>query len=154
MPHFRINTNLLNQPIKCFFDILGSCSSIGPTGTSNWSFNGACWFSSFLLSSKGFILKSLATSKRERSETLNVALMLYLLGRSNLYALSLILARTWNGPSPLGCSLDCLWGGKSFLSHMHPNPITRFKDDLSTAHVGFGCILLIFLFYVLPYTFM
>ena len=37
---------------------------------------------------------------------------------------------------------------------MHLNPITRFKEDLSTALVGFGCILLIFSFYMLPYTFM
>ena len=37
---------------------------------------------------------------------------------------------------------------------MHPNPITRFKEDLSTTLVGFGRILLIFLFYMLLYTFM
>jgi hypothetical protein len=26
-----------------------------------------------------------------------------------LYALSLILSKTWNGPSPLGCNFDFLW---------------------------------------------
>jgi hypothetical protein len=51
-------------------------------------------FSSFPLSLKGFDLESSPTSKRKRSETLNVALMLYSPGRSSLYALSLILSRT------------------------------------------------------------
>ena len=93
------------MPSSSFLDL---ALVIGPTRTCNGSFNGACWFLSLLLSLKGFIVESLPTSKRERPETLNVALMLYSPRRSNLYALSLILARTWNGPSPLGCSLDYL----------------------------------------------
>jgi hypothetical protein len=63
--------------------------------------------------------------------------MLYSPGRSNLYALLLNLARTRNGPSH-----PIVW--KSY----------GLEDDLSTALVGFGCILLIFLFYMLSYTFM
>jgi hypothetical protein len=50
-------------------------------------------FPSFPLSSNGFVLESSPTSKGERSETLNVALMLYSPRRSNLYALLLIFAR-------------------------------------------------------------
>ena len=80
----------------------------------------------FPLSSKGFIFKSSPTSKGEGSEILNVALMLYSLGRFNLYTLSLILARTWNGPSPLGCSLDRLWAGNlSFLITPKPNHLVQ-----------------------------
>ena len=110
--------NLLNQPIKCFFDLLGSSLIIGLTGPCNGFFN-ACWFSSFPLSLKGFVLESSPTSKGE-DQTLNIALMLYSPRRSNLYALSLILSRTWNRPSPIGCSLDRLWARNlSFLICTH-----------------------------------
>ena len=103
------------SPLSASLIFLDLALVIGLTGTCNWSLN-ALWFSSFPLSSKGFVLESSPTSKRERSETLNVALMLYSPGRSNLYALSLILSRTWNGPSPLGYSFDHLRAGNlSFL---------------------------------------
>ena len=32
----RINSNLLNQPIKCFFDLLGSCFSNRPNWNMQW----------------------------------------------------------------------------------------------------------------------
>ena len=48
MPCCRISPNILNQPIKCFFDLLDLALVIGPTGTCNGSFNSACWFSSFV----------------------------------------------------------------------------------------------------------
>ena len=80
-----------------FFDL---ALVIGPTRTCNGSLN-ACWFSSFPLSSKGFTLKSSPTSKGERSKTLNVTLMLYSLGRSYLYALSLILSQGLEMDHPL-----------------------------------------------------
>ena len=41
-----------------------------------------------------------------------------------------------------------------FLFSYAPKPNHQFKEDLSTALVGFGRILLIFLFYKLSYTFM
>jgi len=52
-------------------------------GTSNGSFGGS-WITSFPLSSKGFDLESLPTSKKERSTILIVTLTPYLLGRSIL----------------------------------------------------------------------
>ena len=109
------------SPLSASLIFLDLALVIGPTGTYNGSLN-AYWFSSFPLASKGFVLESSPTSKGERLETLNVARMLYSLGRSNLYALSLILSRTWNGPSPLGCSLDCLWARKIFFFSYAPKP--------------------------------
>ena len=93
------------NPLSASLIFLDLALVIGPTGTCNGFINSTCWFSSFPLSSKGFELESSPTSKGERSETLNVALMLYSPGRSSLYALSLILSRTWNGPSPRGCGM-------------------------------------------------
>ena len=36
MSHVRISPNLLNQPIKCFFDLLGSCSGNRPKWNMQW----------------------------------------------------------------------------------------------------------------------
>ena len=36
MSHVRINPNLLNQLIKCFFDLLGSCFSNSPNWNMQW----------------------------------------------------------------------------------------------------------------------
>jgi len=52
----------------------------GPTKTFDGSF-GVVWIASFLLSLKGFILKSSPTSNKDRSLTLNIALTSYLLDR-------------------------------------------------------------------------
>ena len=64
--------------------------------------------SSFPSSWRGFALKSSSTSKGLNSETLKVAITLYSLGKSCLYALSLICSRTWKGPSS---------GSKTSLCH-------------------------------------
>jgi hypothetical protein len=73
------------------------------------------WFTSSPLSSKGFDLESKSVSNNVGSATLKVALTPYSLGRSILYALSLILSKTWNGPSPRGYNFDFLWLGNRSL---------------------------------------
>ena len=92
---------------------------IGPFGTCKGSllvFLG--WSTSSPLSSKGFDLESKSVSNNVRSETLKVVLTPYSPRRSILYALSLILSKTWNGPSPRGCNFDFLWLGNHSL-HMY-----------------------------------
>jgi hypothetical protein len=73
------------------------------------------WSTSSPLSSKGFNLESKSVSNNVRLATLKVALTPYSPGRSILYALSLILSKTWNGPSPRGCNFDFLWLGSHSL---------------------------------------
>ena len=56
------------------------------------------------------------TEKAVKSLILKELLPKYVSGKFNSYGLSLILLRTWKGPSPWGRSLDFLWEGKrSFL---------------------------------------
>jgi len=50
--------------------------------------------------------------------------------------------------------LRSLIGGKSFFFYMHPNQITRFKDNISMTFIGFKCILLILLSYLMSNTLM
>ena len=83
---------------------------IGPFGTCNGSllvFLG--WSTSCPLSSKGFDLESKPVSNKVRSTTLKVTLTSYSSERLILYALSLILSKTWNGPSPRVCNFYFLW---------------------------------------------
>jgi hypothetical protein len=121
---------------------------IGPIKTCNESRGGSCWYSSSLLSLKNLISNCHLHKKKKRLETLNVALILYLLGRSNLYSLLLIHSRTWNGPSLFLLQLRSHMSWKYFLPYIHLNPIIRFKDNTSTTLVGFRWILLNLLFYL------
>lgn len=57
---------------------------IGPPSICKRSLKLVLWSSSFPLSSKEFILESTPTSKRKRSNTLNVALTLYSPGKLTL----------------------------------------------------------------------
>jgi len=89
---------------------------IGPFGTCNGFllvFLG--WSTESPLSLKGFDLKSKHVSNKVQSTTLKVALTQYSLGRSILYALSLILSKTWNEPSSWGCNFDFFWLGNRSL---------------------------------------
>jgi hypothetical protein len=79
------------------------------------------WSTSSPLSSKGFDLESKYVSNNVRSATLKVALTPYSPRRSIFYVLSLILSKTWNGPSPRGCNFDFLWLGNRSL-HMCTKP--------------------------------
>jgi len=95
-------TNALNVSFNSF--VLDRV--IEPFGTCNGSllvFLG--WFTSSPLSSKGFDLESKFVSNNVRSATLKVI----------LYALSLILSKTWNEPSPRGCNFDFLLLGNRSL---------------------------------------
>jgi len=85
---------------------------IGPFGTCNRSllvFLG--WSTSSPLSLKGIDLESKLVSNKVRSATLTS----YLPERLILYALSLILSKTWNEPSLRGWYFDFLWLGNRSL---------------------------------------
>ena len=89
---------------------------IGTFGTCNGSllvFLG--WSTSSPLYLKGFDLESKLESNKVRSATLKITLTPYLPERSILYALSLILSKTWNGPSPRDYNFDFLWLENHFL---------------------------------------
>ena len=116
MPHFRIRPNFLNQPIKCFFDLLGSYFSNRP----NWNMQWILWWLLLILITPPFfkrIRPQIVTYiKKRKIKNIKCSTNIILAKKSNLYSLSLILERTWNGPSPLECSLDRLWvGNLSFL---------------------------------------
>ena len=114
----------------------------GPTRT--WILSSLASFNAFLLfpsSQEEFTFKLSPASKRERLETLNEALTEFSPGKSNLLALSLMRARTWNGPSPWGSSFEHLCSGNRSL-RMCPYLITWFEYYLTTSLVGLFCILL------------
>ena len=107
-----------SKPMKfnASFNVFVLDRVIGPFGTCNGSllvFLG--WSTSSPLSSKGFDLKSKPVSNKVRSITLNVTLTPYSTERSILYALSLIVSKTWNGSSPRVCNFYFLWLGNCSL---------------------------------------
>jgi len=123
--YIRASSWYFNEPFKSnavetfktnAFNAFALDKVIGPFGTCNGSllvFLG--WSTSSPLSSKGFVIESKPVSNKVRSITLKVTLTSYSPERSILYALSLILSKTWNGPSPRVCNFYFLWLGNCSL---------------------------------------
>lgn len=116
---FIINV-VLHICLWSLFHLLGACSC----NQSNKDLNQfiCIWYLYFTipLLLKGFPLKSSFASNRDNSKILNGTLTLYSLGKSSLYALSLMHFLIRNGPSRLGNTFEHLCAANLF-SHMHSN---------------------------------